>query len=280
MTKLRRELGQHLLVDHGILHRIAEATGAGPDDLVLEIGPGTGNLTGALLATGARVTAVELDENLAAELENRIGRNPLLTVVRCDILKAQLEELVPEPDRPAIAAGNLPYYISSPIIFRLLDNRHLFRNIVVLVQEEVGERMAARPNSRAFGMLSVFCQAEAECSVLFHVGRDAFRPVPEVDSCLVRVEPLPWGNSGVEDRRIFECIVHGMFEHRRKTCYNSIRLSFSKGACRDLQIPESDIDTTLERAFSSLEIDGSARPEQLDVPDFVAFANFFSRLRT
>ena len=277
--RLRRELGQHLLTDGGALRRIAAATGAGPADLVLEIGPGTGNLTRALLNTGARVTAVELDESLADELESRMGDNPSLKVARADILKAPLEELVPESDRPAIAAGNLPYYISSPIVFRLLDHRALFRTIVVLVQEEVGERMASAPGSRAYGMLSVFCQAEAECRVLFRVGRDAFRPVPEVDSCLVRLDPLPEGSAGIEDSETFSLIVRGAFEHRRKTCYNSLRLSIEKGACAGLLGRDADIDSAIAAAFEEAGIDGSLRPEQFDVQTYVALANHFARLK-
>jgi 16S rRNA (adenine1518-N6/adenine1519-N6)-dimethyltransferase len=275
--KLRRELGQNLLVDQGILRRIAMATGAGPDDLVIEIGPGTGNLTRALLATGARVTAVELDERLAAEAERRVGRNPALKVIRSDILKADLEELVPETDRPAIAVGNLPYYISSAIIFRLLENREMFRCIVVLVQKEVGERMASAPGSRSFGMLSVFCQAEADCRILFNVGRDEFRPVPEVDSCLVLLEPLPVGSAGIEDREMFERIVHGLFEHKRKTCYNSLRMSLDNGACSDLLPANADIEQTVTAAFEDIGIDGSKRPEQLDVQTIVALSNYFAR---
>ncbi|MFA6449657.1 MAG: 16S rRNA (adenine(1518)-N(6)/adenine(1519)-N(6))-dimethyltransferase RsmA [bacterium] len=277
--KLRRELGQHLLVEQGILRRIAMATGAGPDDLIIEIGPGTGNLTRSLLATGARVIAIELDERLADTLERRIGPDPSLTVIRSDILKADLEEIVPESDRPALAVGNLPYYISSAIIFKLLENRDMFRSIVVLVQKEVGERMASPPGSRAFGMLSVFCQAEAECRILFNVGRDEFRPVPDVDSCLVHLDPLPIGSAGIEDREMFELIVHGLFEHKRKTCYNSLRMSMDRGACAELLPAGSDIEQTVLAAFSEIGIDGSKRPEQLDVKTIVALSNYFARRR-
>jgi 16S rRNA (adenine1518-N6/adenine1519-N6)-dimethyltransferase len=278
--RLRKELGQHLLVDRKALHRIARAAEAGETDLCVEIGPGTGNLTRELLTTGARVTAVELDERMAEELAARFKDEPLLKIVRGDILKVDPSELVPPGDAPAIAVGNLPYYISSPIVFRLLEFRDLFSRIVVMVQEEVGERMCASPGSRAFGMLSVFCQVEAECKLLFRVGRDSFRPPPDVDSCVVSLEPLPPGTAGIEDRATFDLIVHGLFEHRRKTCYNSMRMSMGKGACRELLNPAADVEDTLKKTFAFLGVDAEARAETLDVATFVAIANHFHRLHS
>jgi len=139
--------------------------------------------------------------------------------------------------------------------------------------------MASPPGSRTYGMLSVFCQAEAECKVLFRVPRDEFRPVPDVDSCVVRLEPLPTGSAGIEDAETFSAIVRGAFEHRRKTCYNSLRLSFEKGACSELLRPGADIDAVLAAALEDAGIDGSLRPEQFGVQDYVALANHFARLK-
>lgn len=278
--RLRKELGQHLLVDRGALKRIAREADVGEGGLCVEIGPGTGNLTRELLESGAWVTAVELDEAMAAELARRFDGEQRLRIVRDDILKAPLDALVPATDAPAVAAGNLPYYISSPIVFRLLERRDLFRRIVVMVQEEVGARMAAGPGSRAFGMLSVFCQVEAECRVLFRVGRDSFRPPPEVDSAVVLVAPLPPGAAGIEDRATFDLLVRGAFEHRRKTCYNSLRMSLEKGACRELLGPAADIEHTLKKVLHELEIGPDARAESLDVATFVALGNYFARIRS
>ena len=275
--RLRKEIGQHLLTDRGALRRMAEAARVVPGGLCVEIGPGTGNLTRELLALGARVVAVELDERMAARLERSFSGEPRLSVVRADILKVSLDDLVPEADRPAVATGNLPYYISSPIIFKLLDRSELFSRVAALVQKEVGVRMCAPPGSRDYGMLSVFCQAVAECEELFTVPPGAFNPPPAVDSCAVSLAPLPPGSSGVEDRRIFSLIVRGLFEHRRKTCYNSLRISLLKGVCRELSDSGADAAGLQDSVFSDLKIDGSVRPEHLDVPTIIKVANEFAR---
>jgi len=277
--RLRKSLGQHLLVNRGVLKKIADSACSGDYGMILEIGPGTGNLTAELLRTGAHVTAVEIDENMIEQLNERFAGEPSFTLVRGDILEVPLAELVPEPMWPATVVGNLPYYISSPIIFRLLDHREIFSSITVMVQEEVGRRMTAQPGSRDFGMLSVFCQVEADCRMLFKVKRGSFKPPPEVDSAVVSIEPLPPGTGGIEDREVLARVVRGMFEHRRKTCYNSMRISLEKGECSGIINTGGDIGKTIETAFSDVGIDGNKRPEQLAVSDFISLANHFSRRR-
>jgi len=275
MKKLKKRLGQHLLKDAGIQKRIAEASGAGPGTLCLEVGPGMGDLTSALLETGAKVVAVEIDPSMIAELYAMHGEDNNLDIVRGDILRKPLEELVPAEHRPAFATGNLPYYISSPIIFRLLENRELFERITVLVQKEVGARMAAAPGSSDYGPLSVFCAAEADGRVLFAVPREAFTPQPKADSCVVSLVPKRVGATGIKCRESFGRIVRGAFEYRRKTSLNSLRTCAEKGSLKDLfQGFDGDIKLLVEEALENAGIAPSARPQEIPVSSFITLSNF------
>ena len=181
---------------------------------------------------------------------------------------------MPPARRPAVAAGNLPYYISSPIIFRLLESRELFKSITVLVQKEVGERMAAAPGDSAYGPLSVFCGLEAGCELLFNVKKELFDPAPKVDSCLVRLAP---GNHGsgreIHSRRALGLVVRGAFEHRRKTAYNSLKLSLAKGMLKEL----AGGAEPAELAAGALEAGGvemRARPQEIPPDSFVSIADY------
>lgn len=184
--RAKKSLGQNFLVDPNLQRRIVEAVGAGPGDTVVEVGPGQGALTRHLVGRVGHLVLVELDDDLASELRERHRGRPDVTVVHGDILEHPLAELV-DPLGEVTVVGNIPYNITTPILFHLLG-RPRPRRIVLMVQREVAERMVARPGGD-YSALAVGVQAVADCRLLFTVGRKAFRPVPRVDSAVVEIVP-------------------------------------------------------------------------------------------
>lgn len=210
----RQKLGQHFLSDQNILRRIAEAACAPDEPLVVEIGPGKGALTRHLLERARRVVAIELDPALAVALE---GTDPRLEIIHGDALRADLSRW---PDAPV--TGNLPYYVATPIISRVV---RLARPAVFLIQKEVAERIAAKPGSRDYGYLSVDTQFFAEPRLLFTVKPGAFRPPPQVDSAVVRLTPRRLIENVDPDR--FLAFVSAAFRQKRKTLRNNLSRLFA-----------------------------------------------------
>lgn len=277
--KLKKSFGQHLLVDNAFHEMIADATGAAPGGFCLEIGPGTGYLTSKLLQRGARVAAIEVDREMLPILENKFSGNPNFTLVPGDILKIDIDSAVPENSRPAVAVGNLPYNISSPIIFRLLERRHLFSAIYVMVQKEVAERMSAGPGSKNFGMLTVFCEIEADVTLLFDIPPSAFRPPPDVTSSLVKIVPAAARKYDIDDFQTFENTVKAAFKHRRKLILNSMLICIEKGEQKEFFQYLSPPDVALAAAIDAVEIPAAARAEEVSVKKFVDLSNRLYSLR-
>lgn len=268
---LKKSLGQHILTDGRILSRIARAAGVSDGDVCLEIGPGTGRLTGRLLERGARVFAVERDDRFAEALRIKATQDyeNRLTVIHNDVLAVDLEAALAgsAPGRVKVVS-NLPYNIAVAVVIRLLEMGRLFASLHVLVQDEVAQRMAAPPGDTQRGSLSVFCRARAGCRLLFEVPPHAFQPPPRVNSRLIEMIPLPSGPP-VTQPNLLDKLVIGAFEHRRKTCYNSLRLSLNKGACAGL-FPALEIDAFLDAAFGAAGLAPGLRAQ--DVPDAVWYA--------
>ena len=216
MPRAKRRLGQHFLTDPGILGRIAEALGAGPEDTVLEIGPGPGGLTAALVQRARRVIAIEKDADLVPALHARF---PTLTVVRADALEADWRELA---GGPFLVAGNIPYNITSPLIDKALEPPRPHR-IVFLVQKEVADRVTSPPGGAEYGALSVGVQAVARAERLFTVPAGAFQPRPKVDSAVLRLTPLDQPLVDDAERAAFRRLVVGMFGFRRKQLLRGLR---------------------------------------------------------
>lgn len=212
----RPPLGQHFLHDASILARIAAALLIAPGDRVVEIGPGEGVLTRQLLDAGARVTAIEVDARLVPRLRETFAREPNFELIHADVLSVDLGALL--ADEPASIAGNLPYYITSPIVRRTLDLRDRIRRAVFLVQKEVAERICAQPGSRDYGYLSVLCRLQAEPEYLFRVRPGSFRPPPKVDSAVVRLTPRP----GAPPDPRFVQFLEAAFRQPRKTLRNNL----------------------------------------------------------
>ena len=219
MVRARKRFGQHFLHHKAILERIADALLPPPGSLVLEVGPGQGAFTEVLLRRGVRVTAIEMDRDLVPLVRERL---PGVRVIEGDALRLDWREAAgARPGEPLLVTGNIPYNITSPLLAKALTPP-LPERIVFLVQEEVADRLAAAPNSSAYGSLSVGVQAQAKVEKLFKVGAGAFHPRPKVDSAVVRITPLS-PSFTPEFTRILRQLSTGLFSYRRKQLATGLR---------------------------------------------------------
>lgn len=256
--RAKKSLGQHFLTDRSVLARIITAAGITAGDRVLEIGPGRGALTRALVEAGARVTAVELDRDLVPLLERQFTASGQLEVVPADILRVDLRQLLTERSGgPWKLVANLPYNISSPLLFRFLEVRELFSCLVLMLQKEVGERLVAVPGTSAYGVLSLLLPLHFAIDRVCTVHPGSFFPRPQVDSLVLRFQPLPAPRTEVGNEELFRRVVKGAFGQRRKTLANALR-----GA--DLTADPS----LLDRALAEAGIDPRRRGETLSQEEF------------
>jgi len=260
-ARAKRSLGQNFLVDPNLQRKIVEALGAGPEDEVLEIGPGHGALTRHLAGAVGHLVLVELDDDLAASLATTYTGRDDVEVVHGDVLEMAPERHVRRPEALRVV-GNIPYNITTPILFRLLE-RPRPSVIVLMVQEEVADRIVAREGTSAYGALAVGVRSVARTERLFRVGRKAFRPVPRVDSAVVRIEPIrPEPLSPGEEVRLRR-LVRAAFQWRRKQLGKILRDH------PDLDVPQDALAGVLERAG----VDPTDRPERLAPDTFVRLAD-------
>ena len=225
----RSVLGQNFLIDEGARRRIVESLGLGGD--VVEIGPGKAALTDLLAARARRLIAIELDPALAAALRTRFAGQPSVEILEADVLTVDLAGLAGQTGRSLDLVGNLPYYITSPILNHLFVHEAALRRAVLMVQREVAERIVAAPGSRDYGLLSVLCQVHARVELLFTLPPEAFSPAPAVDSAAVRLEFAPrWRELGVAPGS-FRRFLEQAFAQKRKTLGNNLRAAgFPPGA--------------------------------------------------
>jgi 16S rRNA (adenine1518-N6/adenine1519-N6)-dimethyltransferase len=254
-----RRLGQHFLRPAAV-ERLLRVIDPRPDQTFLEIGPGRGALTLPLAERAARVVAVELDARLAAELQQRASAAgvPRLTVVPGDALRTDLAALVPRGSR---LVGNLPYYISSPLLRRFLDLRSHVTDVHVMLQEEVARRVASPPGSREYGILSVLFAAWADVDLPMRLPPSAFVPPPRVSSAVLRARFLPVPRVEIDDVDAFERLVKTAFTRRRRTLENNLRDSYAN----------------LKENLRLLNIEGSRRAETLSVVDFARLSRTLRR---
>jgi 16S rRNA (adenine1518-N6/adenine1519-N6)-dimethyltransferase len=250
--RARKRLGQHFLTDPRILGRIADALELRADETVVEIGPGRGALTVQLAARAGRVVAVELDRALARSLRAAFAGDPRVEIIEGDVLDADLAALA---GGPYALAGNVPYYITTPIVFRALRRPRPSR-AVFLVQREVAERMAAAPGTREYGALSVNVQALADVSLLFHVAAGSFQPPPKVDSAVVRIVPRAHPDVRPEHEVQYGTLVIRAFGLRRKQMRRVVRT-----------ITGLDV-AAVDRLLLAAAVDPEARPEMLTPAQF------------
>ena len=261
----RAFLGQVFLTDRRVVDRIIRSLALQPEDAVLEIGAGPGNMTERLAAQAGKVWAVEIDPELASRLRQKFADQPRVEIIQSDILRLPLDPFPRSAGRERIKVfGNLPYYITSPCLMHLFRYHASIEEIVVMVQREVAERIVAPPGSAEYGLLSVTCQYYTQPAVLFSIPPQAFRPEPQVQSALLRMRVAPQKEAlGIRDERAFWSLVQAAFAQKRKTLVNNW-----KERCD----PER-----LRGAMQELGIDARARAETLSLTQFAALVNSFPK---
>ena len=250
-----KRLGQNFLIDPNIVRKIVALAELTPNDHVLEIGSGRGILTEALSRTAGHVTAIEVDPRLHAYLKTKQAELPNVELVCDDALAYPVENLPME----TVVVANLPYYISTPLLFRLLDQRGRFPRMVLMLQDEVADRLVAQPGGSDYGVLSVMAQYAADISKAFKVSAQCFRPRPEVASAVVLLRAKKCTRLSQQEEVAFRALVKAAFAHRRKTLVNSLR---------DEGYELHPVIETLQR----LEIALARRAETLSVDDFLRLA--------
>ena len=250
----RKSLGQHFLTDRRILGRIADALHLQGDETVLEIGPGRGALTDLLAERAGRLIAIEYDRALAAMLRERYARRSNVLIAEADVLEVSLGGLAAGP---YVLVGNVPYYITTPILFHALAPPRADR-AVYLVQREVAQRLVASPGGKEYGALTVNVAAVARAETLFGVPAGAFSPPPKVESAVVRITPLAQPLISSEEERPFRTLVQGAFSMRRKQMRRVVRSLYA------LDAEQAD------DLLASAGIQPADRPEVLSVEQFVA----------
>lgn len=253
----RRRFGQHFLHDPRIVARIIEAIPADPPIPVVEIGPGRGALTAPLLRKLGTLDAVEIDTDLAAQLPGRCAGAGDLRVHRGDALRFDLASLGNGPFR---LVGNLPYNVSTPLLFHLLDQADRITDMLFMLQKEVVDRLAASPGTHEYGRLTVMVQARCRVERLFAVGSAAFQPPPRVDSAVLRITPLPGYDTRVRNHELFADVVRRAFHQRRKMLRNSVYELLPNG----------------ERDLDEAGLPGTLRAEDVSVPQYMDFANYLA----
>ena len=248
-----KKLGQHFLTDRRILARIADALQLQGGETVIEIGPGRGALTDILAERAGRLIAVEVDRALAAMLRERYARRGNVIIAEADVLEVSLGELAAGP---FVLVGNVPYYITTPILFHAL-RRPRAERAVYLVQREVADRLTAAPGSKEYGALTVNVRAVANAQMLFGVPAGAFAPPPKVESAVVRITPLPVPLVASDEEEPLRKLVQGAFGMRRKQMRRVLR------SLRALDADQADA------MLAAAGIDPTARPETLSAEQFV-----------
>ena len=259
----KKRFGQHFLHDPAVIDKIITAARLQPDQRVLEIGPGLGVLTEQLLRYAVQVTVMEIDRDLIERLRQRPEEH--LIIYEGDVLKLSWSELLKEP--PYTLVANLPYNISSQILFKLLDYRHLFKRSVLMFQREVAERLMARPGTKDYGILSVLCRLWYDIDKVTLVRPGAFNPPPRVDSMVLSFLPLSRPRVDPVDEVLFKRLVKAAFTQRRKTLRNSLLA----GGFNAVAIDE---------ALSFAGINPGCRGETLDLHQFSALTAAFYKEAT
>ena len=253
----KKQFGQHFLHDTTVLRRIVQAIAPQPGERVVEIGPGDGALTLPLLRALGRLTVIELDRDLIPRLRSAAEGIGELELVNADVLRVDLATL--GQGEPLRVVGNLPYNISSPILFHCLDHLDAIADMHFMLQKEVVDRMAAAPGSKVYGRLSVMLQLACRVEPLIEVPPAAFRPPPKVDSAVVRMTPLPPAQRPATDPATIARVVRAAFGQRRKTLSNALR------------------DVMTAEQIEATGIDPRVRAEQLAPLKFVALAEIVAR---
>lgn len=266
--RFSKSLGQNFLIEKSVLERIIDGADITQTDSVLEIGPGIGTLTRYLAQNAAKVVSVEIDSSLLPILEETLSDLPNTAVVHGDVLKVDLKALIAErfDNIPPKVVANLPYYVTTPIVMKFLEEEIPVTDLVVMVQKEVADRMAAKPGGKDYGALSVAVQYFCEPEILFKVSTGCFMPAPTVESSVIRLRVLQNPKVQVISRKLFFATVRGAFGKRRKTLLNALSdsgLAFSKDQ--------------VKQVLAAAGIDPIRRAETLTIEEFAVLANAVAR---
>lgn len=252
--RARKRFGQNFLVEPRIIDRIIAAINADSNDNLIEIGPGQGAITDNLVEHCRHLDVIEIDRDLAAQFELRFADKENFTLHTADVLKFDFTSL-PRVEKPYRVIGNLPYNISTPLLFRLLACKDLFSEMIFMLQLEVVNRMSAGPGTKNYGRLSIMTQYHCQVEKLFQVPPTAFKPQPKVDSAIVRLKPWAELPFPALDHHMLENVVRTAFSQRRKTLQNSLKTLLDKSV------------------LDALDIDGKRRAETLTLAEYVNISN-------
>src|SRR4030043_1052133 len=256
----RKGLGQHFLVYRNILNKVIRTAQVEKGDVVLEVGPGLGEMTLALARLAKHVIAVEIDPKLVEILKKKLADSPNVDVVKGDILTINFRKIDFLEGQKMKVVANLPYQISTPLLFHFIELKEFFSTLTLMLQKEVAERMVAPPGGKDYGPLSIFVQSFLDISLRFFIKPSAFFPPPKVESAVVHMVFKEKPVVELEDEKWFKKVVKGCFSYRRKTLANALKHS-------ELSLPES-----IELKMEAIGIDPRRRPETLSIQEFANLA--------
>ena len=261
----QKKFGQNFLIDEHVLEKIISAAGIGPDDFVVEIGPGIGTMTQYLAHAARGVAAVEIDKALIPILQDTLSTYDNVTVINEDVLKVDLKELAEKMNegRPVKVVANLPYYITTPIIMGLFESHVPVESITVMVQKEVAERMQAGPGTKDYGALSLAVQYYAEPYIVANVPPNCFMPRPNVGSAVIRLQVHKNPDIRVKDESLMFRIIRASFNQRRKTLQNSLSHDPQLGISREV----------VARILEEMGLSATIRGEALSLQQFAQFSD-------
>ncbi|SHK06046.1 dimethyladenosine transferase [Clostridium cavendishii DSM 21758] len=261
--KFSKSLGQNFLIDDSVLEDIVNGADVNSEDLVIEIGPGVGTLTAQILKKAKRVVSIELDSDLIPILQAELGENQNFQLVHKDALKVDFNEIIGDEKSVKLVA-NLPYYVTTPIIAKLLNEGYNFKSLTIMIQKEVAERINAEPNCKDYGALSLLVQYYCTTSIVRKVAPSCFIPRPKVESTVIKLEKLEKPAVEVDNEKLFFEVIRASFNMRRKTLWNGVKsISLSK--------------ELMEKAFEDAKIDPKRRGETLSIQEFANLSNAINK---
>lgn len=262
----KKRFGQHFLKDQNIIRKIVDGAGLSPDDIVVEIGPGLGDMTSILSQRAEKVIAIEVDRGLYSILQEKFEDNTKVEIINADVLRFDLDKIFEMVGRRFKVVANLPYNISTPILFQFFEHRNCISSMTLMFQKEVADRLVASPGTKDYGILSIYAQLYTAPTMLFKVHPSAFTPPPKVDSAVVRFEILPEPSVKADNEALMLRVVKAAFGQRRKTLLNAL----SSGMMLQREL--------IDKALKQSAIDVSRRGETLSLSQFCILANALNSL--
>jgi 16S rRNA (adenine1518-N6/adenine1519-N6)-dimethyltransferase len=257
--KFTKSLGQNFLTDQSVLNDIVDSANLTKNDVVIEIGPGVGTLTKELLEKSKQVYSIELDSSLVPILQEELKDYDNFTLINRDALKVDFNEIIKEEKVKFVA--NLPYYVTTPIIAKILTEGYNFDSLTIMIQKEVAERIGAEPGTKEYGSLSILVQYYCDVEIVRYVSSNAFIPQPKVDSIVIKLSKLDKPRAEMKDYTLFMKIVRQSFNMRRKTLRNGIK---------SMKILSGEM---IDKAFENAGIDGGRRGETLSIEEFAKLSD-------